>query len=322
MDNPALRIPMLKRRAWWPVPLLVVLSAPVFFLNLGNYGMVNGDEGFFQHTAYNMVRSGDWLTIQWMGELRVYETFLGSPFQVWARAAIIYVAGDNYWTMRVISATCGMLAVLLTYRLGRQFMTSAESLLAALLLMFTYHFVFLHGARTGEMDAILTLLLVWIVYRFMRALRENRSFVPHHLGVILLISVKLPVVTVVVVLEAAFFVLMPKHRQHIKRWIQTMLWICPLGMVWHIYQFIEIGPKAVFEVFELMAAQAAGTRGAETTTGETALWTRAIERASFYGPVLLFGAFPYILFVPLALVGVWRHHASRRSREYLLIITL
>lgn len=322
MTSASPRFPMLKRHARWPIPVLLLLSIPVFYYNLGNYGLVNGDEGFYHLAARNMVTSGDWLTLQWDGELRVYETFLNSPMQHWARAIIITIGGDNYWTMRLLSATCGMLAVIFTYRLARQFMTSAEAFLAAILLMVSFHFVFLHGARTGELDAIITLIFVWLAYSFVKALREDRSLIPHHLGLIALISVKLPVIIIPVLFEAAYLAIMPRYRKHAKRWVLHLLWMAPLGMTWHVYQIYELGWETSVTVFNLMSDQAGGQAGQAAAREHQTLLSNMIGRVVYYGPILLFGGLPYIIFAPLALFGVWRHKASRRTREYLTIITL
>ncbi|MCH7701624.1 MAG: glycosyltransferase family 39 protein [Planctomycetes bacterium] len=323
MTSASPRFPMLKRHARWPIPVLLALSFPVFFYNLGNYGLVNGDEGFYHRTAHNMVRSGDWLTLQWVGQLRVYETFMNSPIQTWARAVMISIGGYNYWTMRLLSATCGMLAVLFTYKLARQFMTSAESFLAGVLLMVSFQFVFLHGARTGELDAIITLLFVWLAYSFVRALRENRSFIPHHLGLIALLMIKLPVIIMPVMIEAIYFATTPKYWAHVKRWGLTLLCMGPFGVIWHVYQVYDLGLQNVLNVLTLMADQASGESWQGGRRGRsTGIWMNTISNARYYGRILLFGGFPYILFVPLALVGVWRHRASRRTTDYLKIIVL
>ncbi|MCH7720811.1 MAG: glycosyltransferase family 39 protein [Planctomycetes bacterium] len=323
MSSAVTRFPMLKRQARWPIPVLLVLSIPVFYYNLGNYGLVNGDEGFYHRIAQNMVRSGDWLTLQWNCELRLYETFMNSPIQHWARAAMIYIGGYNYWTMRLLSATCGMLAVLFTYRLARQFMTSAESFLASLLLMVSFQFVFLHGARTGELDAIITFLFVWLAYSFVRALRENRSFIPHHVALIALLMIKLPVIIMPVLIEAIYFAATPKYWRHVKRWGLTMLLMGPLGLIWHVYQIYDLGWQNVLNVLTLMGDQASGESWQGGRRGRSmGIWVNALDNAKYYGRILLFGGFPYILFVPLALVGVWRHRASRRTIDYLKIIVL
>lgn len=321
-SNASSPILTLRRHARWPVPVLLLLSVPVFFYNLGNYGLVNGDEGFYHSVASNMVESGDWLTLQWNGELRVYETFMNSPLQHWIRAVIIKYGGYNYWTMRLLSATCGMLAVLLTFKLARQFMTAAESFLAAVLLMFSYQFVFLHGARTGELDAIITLLFVWLAYSFVRALRENRSFIPHHLGLVALITIKLPVIVMPVMFECAFLLLTPRYRRHAMRWVRTLLWMGPLGMSWHAYQLYDLGWKTSFSVLGLMTDQASGTVTQTAAPAYASWWMGLAARAKYYGRMLLFGGFPYTLFAPLALIGVWRHRASRRTTDFLKIITL
>lgn len=323
MTSASTRFPMLRRRARWPIPVLLVLSFPVFYYNLGNYGLVNGDEGFYHRIAQNMVRSGDWLTLQWNFELRLYETLMNSPIQHWARAAMIYIGGYNYWTMRLLSATCGMLAVLFTYRLSRQFMTSAESFLASVLLMVSFQFVFLHGARTGELDAIITFLFVWLAYSFVRAVRENRSFIPHHVALIALLMIKLPVIIMPVLIEAIYFAATPKYWRHVKRWGLTMLLMGPLGLIWHVYQIYDLGWQNVLNVLTLMGDQASGDSWQGGRRGRSmGLWLNALDNAKYYGRILLFGGFPYILFVPLALVGVWRHRASRRTVDYLKIIVL
>ncbi len=314
----------------WHVPLLVVLGLFVFFFGLGSYSVVNGDEGIYHVIAATMVERGDFTHLDYHGQHRVYDTFMNAPTQYWARAALIAAFGDNLWTMRLLSACFGLATVLAVHRLASELDPApgrVAALLAALVQLTSFQFVYLHGARTGELDAVVSFLFVAIAIAFLRGVRAaastagataGGSFVPHHLLLALLLSVKVPAVIVPIAAELLFFATTKAARTHFSRWALCGLAVLPLGLVWHVAQALALGDE-FREVLAKMSGEAEGTVGGGAYSGGP------LENLVWYGERALHGLFPWSLAVLPALVGLWLAPKTERERagwRFVLLLAL
>jgi len=285
----------------WPAALLLALSSFVICFRLGSYSLVNGDEAIYHAIAQHMVASGDWLTLDFKGEHRVWDTLMNAPIQYWVRASLISLFGDSLWIARIPSALCGVASILMTYRLVLHLATREIAFLAACVQLTTFQFVYLHSARTGELDAALTLLLTAAAHLFVRSVESQRSFVAHHVCLVLILNLKTPTIAIPIAAELACFALLPALRSRFRDWLICSAWMLPLGLSWHLTQLALLWDP-VWKVVAQMGAKAAG---------EASLASRIVGNASYYASTLLFGAFPYSLAYPLALFAVLRS----RSRE-------
>lgn len=107
-------IPWFRHPATWVVLLAVVLSLTL----LGSRGLWDPDEGRFTNVALQMLRTGDWITLQ-----RHHESlhFTKPPVTYWAIASSIAVLGWNEWAARLPSALAHLGVVALLLRIGRHF---------------------------------------------------------------------------------------------------------------------------------------------------------------------------------------------------------
>jgi len=277
--------------------LIVLLSIPVIFYGLGNYSLVSGDEGFYHYAAREMVRTGDWFTLRFDGETQLYETFLNAPLHYWMKALLISCFGDSYWTMRVLAALFALLTVLATYRLAAYLANPTSALLASLLQLTTFQFVYWHSARTGELEPIVTFLIVMTVYLFLRALDTGRGFLLHHCFLVALVNFKLPLVLLPVIAEAAYFLLNRETRVRFREWLLSGLLLLPVAFLWHGYQAVQHRSEIAGVLRELLA-------NAERAPGETR--DRAsiiVDHLRFYLLWMWRGAFPYVFAYPVALLA-------------------
>ena len=286
--------------ARWSAAVLFALSIPLIFFRLGTYSVVNGDEAFYHYVARHMVETGNWLRLEFTGEHHVYETFMNAPLQYWARAVLIALFGDSNWTMRLLSAVFAVLSVLMTFRLVAHISTVRAGLVAGLIQLTTFQFLYMHSARTGELEPIVCFLLTLTAYLFLRALETGRSFVPHHLCLIALANVKLPLLVVPVAAELAYFASARPGWRRFRSWAAGGTLVA-LGLAWHVAQYLSLGEEAR-QMFARMGNQASGDalQRAHSMSGN----------AVFYARTLIFGAFPYALIYPVAIAGLiatgWR----------------
>lgn len=291
----------------WPALILIGISIPLILMNLGQYSLINGDEEIYHVVARTMVESGNWLHLQFYDQHRVYDTFMNAPLQYWARAALISIFGSNMWTARILSALFAIASVLMTYRLGLHLSGQRRvAFLAGFVQLTTFQFIYLHSARTGELEPVITFLYTLIALLFMRCIESGKSFIPHHLCLALLLNLKAPTVLIPLLAESACFVLMPSTRSALRRFASSAALILPLGLTWHASRIIALW-QPFLDVVSEMAGQAASHRQGGP------LISRYMN-IRFYGATMLFGAFPYVLVYPLALIDVLRETDSDEER--------
>jgi 4-amino-4-deoxy-L-arabinose transferase-like glycosyltransferase len=283
--------------------LLAAACVPTFFWGLGRYGVVNADEAIYHGIAERMVASGDWLRLDFRGEARFYDSFLNAPLHYWARAALISLFGSGAWTMRVLSAAAGAGAVLVTAGLAARVAGARAGMLAGGVLLTSFQLVFLHGARTGELDALVSLCLVAAAWLFLRGVEDGRSFVPHHLALCALLWTKAPLVLPVAAIELAHFAASRAARPRLRAYLVTGLACLPLALAWHALQAVLWWEQAP-AVLATMWDQARGAR----TDGQ---YSGRLGNAAFYLRTLAWGLFPWSAALPFALVFAAREPRLR-----------
>jgi 4-amino-4-deoxy-L-arabinose transferase-like glycosyltransferase len=297
-----------------PVLVLGLLCIPIILFGLDRYSLVNGDEEVYHVIAATMVESGDWIRLELYGEHRVFDTFLNAPLQYWARAILITLFGDTVWTVRILSALFAVASVFMTFRLARHLGDRRSAFLAGLVQLTTFQFIYLHSARTGELEPIVVFLITLIAFLFIRSVETGRSFVPHHLCLAVLMNIKTPIVLVPLLAELACFALLAQARPAFRRFALSGLVILPFGLTWHAFRMIALW-EPFTGVIDRMAEEATGAWAGGRLEG----W---LFNLAFYGLTLLFGAFPYSLTYPLALTDVLRREqaAGERFRWHVLVL--
>ncbi len=295
------------RSEWAPYAVLALLSAPLILFGLDRYSLVNGDEEIYHVVARTMVEQGDWIRLQFYDEHRVYDTFMNAPLQYWFRAAAISLLGDSLFSMRILTALFAVASVLMTCRLARVVSGRPEvGLLAGLVQLTTLQFVYLHGARTGELEPVVLLLYTAIALQFVRGVEAGRgSFVLHHLCLALLFNVKAPTLLIPLLAEAACFALLPATRPALGRFVRSAFWILPWAATWHVARMVALY-EPFLAVMNEMAGQAAA-HGRETTTDGR------LATLGFYLRTVLFGAFPWSIVMPFALWHGLRTRDAQRA---------
>src|SRR5579885_733270 len=96
--------------------LLVAVCDVLYLPNLGGPGLWDIDEGNNSECAREMFDSGDWVVPHFNGLLRVDKPAL----LYWLQATAYRQFGVNEFSARLPSVLASLLAVLLTYELGRR----------------------------------------------------------------------------------------------------------------------------------------------------------------------------------------------------------
>ncbi len=279
--------------------VLGALSIPLIFMGIGQYGVVGTDEAFYQDIALGMLARGDFFELRSGGAIYVYDTFANAPLQYWARAGVAAILGKSMLSMRILSALSALFAVWVTYRMILFSWGRRAAFSGALVLLTSFQFLYLHSARTGELEPTVCLILVSCAYLFMRNLADSsRHWFFHHLLLAVLFNVKAPTVFIPIAAEVIAFALIPSARFRLAEWLKWGVFLSPVALLWHGYQALQY-PEQVRSVFMAVGHQMSGDFAVGPGGG-------LLGRALYYGEKLLFGSFPYLLLYPFALIGAGR----------------
>ena len=279
-----------------PYLALALLAGPMFFFRLGQYGLVNQDEVIFQQIAARMATTGNWLDYEIPGRTLTTGGMMTAPLLFHAKACLIRLFGDNRWTMRMPSALFALIAVLLTCRFAIRLGGRRVGFLAGLILLTTWQFVFWHSGRTGELEPLIVCLTILAADSFLRAMETGDGFLRHHICLILLAQLKLPFLIIPTLAELLFFATTRRAQERMREWAVLGLVLFPLAALWPL--FLMITRMHVF-------CQGARFMLEQTTSPEwveSRRYAHPLGNAWYYGRIVLFGAFPYALAYPPAVL--------------------
>ena len=182
--------------------IVLLLAAFNLTYRLGLESVEEWDESLYATTAWEMLRSGDLIGTTFGGQLDYYNS--KPPLNVWLIAAMFATFGVNLVSLRAVSAACAWLTVLTLQMWTRREFGPTVSLLSSLVLSTSFGFIHLHAGRSGNPDALLTLLLLLTVV--VLSVRQRRPWQRAWLGPILAgvfllkgMAVLLPLLVIVMV---------------------------------------------------------------------------------------------------------------------------
>jgi 4-amino-4-deoxy-L-arabinose transferase-like glycosyltransferase len=132
----------------------ILVAALVFFPNLGATRLWDEDEGFYASTAAEMLARREWIVPHFNGEMFGHKP----PLMYWMMMAGYSIFGVNEWGARFFSAVAGVLAVLLTFYLGKKLFSARVGFMAALILSTSIMFTIV--GRSATPDSFLVLFTV------------------------------------------------------------------------------------------------------------------------------------------------------------------
>jgi 4-amino-4-deoxy-L-arabinose transferase-like glycosyltransferase len=133
--------------------ILVLTTAPLLFLGLGNRDFWLPDEPFVAEVGREMAATGDWVTPRLNGE-----PFLEKPPLYYAAVALCFkTIGVTPLAARLPSAVANLITLLATYFLGRRLFSRRSAVWGALLLSTVYLFV--HAGHYCLVDSGLVLFV-------------------------------------------------------------------------------------------------------------------------------------------------------------------
>src|ERR1700720_1277156 len=144
----------------WCAALVLALMAYNLFLGLATSNVNDYDEARYGVTAFEMQQHRTFVLDTYAGQREVWA--LKPPLGYWLMALSFALFGGSALAMRLPSALCALAAVAVTMGAARRWFDRRLAVLAGAILATTFGFLSNHGARSGDFDAGLTLLLLLV----------------------------------------------------------------------------------------------------------------------------------------------------------------
>jgi 4-amino-4-deoxy-L-arabinose transferase-like glycosyltransferase len=156
------------------VIFLLFLCWLVFFRGLGQYSLRVWDEGRNAVNALEMYQNHNFLVTSFWGKPDMWNT--KPPLLIWLINLSFGFFGVNELAIRLPSAISGMMVVLLIY-FGTKEITKSRIIgfLGSLILLSSMGFPDWHIGRTGDYDALLTLMVFLAALFFFWYLESNKN---------------------------------------------------------------------------------------------------------------------------------------------------
>jgi 4-amino-4-deoxy-L-arabinose transferase-like glycosyltransferase len=137
---------------------VLLLMAFNVFAGLGSVSLNDSDEARYGVAAWEMLHNQSYIVTTYAGQPEYWN--LKPPLGYWLMALSFRVFGPTPFALRFPSALCALAAVAVAMAISRRWLGRRASLLCGLFLSTAYGFLTNHGARSGDLDAMLTLLLL------------------------------------------------------------------------------------------------------------------------------------------------------------------
>ena len=157
LSSVRLLLERLALRGGWLAGAVLVIAAFNLAFRIGNEMVQVWDESLFAITAAEMVESGDWIGTTFLGSLDYYNS--KPPLHVWLVALSFKVFGPGLVSLRLPAIAAAWCTVALLMWWATRLFGRAIGVMAGLVLATCYGFLYVHSGRSGNADALFTLLV-------------------------------------------------------------------------------------------------------------------------------------------------------------------
>lgn len=152
--------------------LLMAIVAFPLFAHIDELPVQMWDEARQAHYAYEMLQTGDWLVTTYNYEPDMWN--VKPPLLVWLMAGSMKIFGVNELAIRMPSAIASLFTfILLFWFVGKTTGNRRLAFLAGFVLVTTEGYIKLHGTRTGDYDALLTMFTTGYIFCYFLYLQTN-----------------------------------------------------------------------------------------------------------------------------------------------------
>lgn len=301
---PAASEPAAAGRRRWGFAWLGLGILLLYLVNLGGMSLWDNDEPLYGQIAREMLRSGDFLTPVFRGEI----WFCHPPLYFWLTALAGSLIGWSEFTLRIWPALFGVAGVVLAYFWGAGLWDRRAGIWSALILATSLeYFSISHLGLLDSMFAFfLSASLLGLYLGYARHDRKASFWGLAAAGAAMLAKGPLGLVYPFMVLVP--FLALRRELGRLKEipWLWGGLTALGLGGFWYIIESVQYGNKFIEPVFDVFTMER--------------VFTPVMLHGGplyYYLPVICLGFFPWIGLLPRGLVRAWK---CRQKPEYLWLL--
>jgi 4-amino-4-deoxy-L-arabinose transferase-like glycosyltransferase len=300
----------------YSVLAVFVLAFAAFnvFFRLDREIVTEWDESLYAISAAETAANGTWLGTTFEGRLDYYNT--KPPLNVWLIAAAFKTFGPALVSLRLHSAVAAWLTILVLMLWARHVFGRSAALLAALILSTTFGFLYVHSGRSGNTDALYTLLLLLSVLTLWAADDRPGRLIwlgPLAAAVFLLrgtaVLMPLTIITIVLLLDARRL-----RSRAVPLAGAAVLVVVPVAIWgvarWHLDGWAFMGRMIGYDLI------ARATSALESHSGGPLYYLNVLQKDQFDWLLAVAAA---LLLVPPA-AGSWWHSIRRLNRYQRILL--
>jgi len=284
---------------------LLFFAATVLLTRLGLSGMANYDDCFYAQKAKEMLRGGS----LWLPTFAGEAAFDNPPFFFWLEVLSYKVFGVTVYAAQFPSAFLGVLAVLLTFRLGDKLFAPPVGFYSAMVLSTTL--LFTKYARHAMVDAPLCCLVLLGLLAFWEGVhRDKRWFLLWGLSCGAAVLTKSVLGLFLPLISVLWLLVTGKGREILRPWfLAGGLLAVGVGGSWYLVEYLAYGDAFLHRHFGWLVLK----RGFQAEAGP---WWGPLfylqDLATFY--------WPWLPFLGIGTVLIFRRGWHRRPGARLALI--
>lgn len=146
--------------------MIGILALFLLVPKIGDGILADYDDCYYAQKAKEILKSGDWITMQYSGRPR----FDNPPLFLWLIALSFKLFGISKYSAVLVSALAGVLSILLTYSIARALFAPHVAYLSSFMLLTTPYFT--KHARRAMMDVPLAFFYLVAFWSFIKGIEQ------------------------------------------------------------------------------------------------------------------------------------------------------
>ena len=274
--------------------LLAILAASCifFFYHLGTYSLKEPDEGRYAEIPREMVETGDYV-VPHLDYVRYFEK---PPLLYWVTALSFKAFGANEWSFRMPNALMAFLCVVIMYLFAARWFGNRTALLASLMLVSSFgFFAMAHIVTTDMLFSVILFIALLCFYEFYRGERVLFLYF-FYAALAFAVLTKGPVALILLGATVGFFLLTERKFSFLKKMasLKAILLFLAIAAPWFIV--ISLREKEFFQFFFIDQHILRFLTTKHRRSGPL----------YYFIPVLFGGLLPWSIFIPRAIISLWR----------------
>lgn len=138
--------------------ILILVITPLILIDITKNPIYLWDEGRNSLNALEMYFNNNFLVMHYDGEPDMWNT--KPPLLIWLQTISMYIFGINELSIRIPSIIAAYITCIYLYFFSENFLKNKWiGILSAIILITTNGYIEIHGVKTGDFDALLTMFL-------------------------------------------------------------------------------------------------------------------------------------------------------------------